>query len=120
MRRIWLLIGILLLISCTQENRELRSSLRSARENRPELEDVLNHYSEEGDDEKSRAAEYLVRYMGWHQSYIGDFGRYRIILDSLIPEMKSAAEYNRLMGNIEDRPKKGLCHPTKIHGQSRQ
>ena len=102
MRRIWLLIGILLLISCTQENRELRSSLRSARENRPELEDVLNHYSEEGDDEKSRAAEYLVRYMGWHQSYTGDFGRYRIILDSLIPEMTSAAEYNRLMGNIED------------------
>lgn len=102
MRRIRLLIGILLLLSCTQENRELRSSLRSARENRPELEDVLKHYSEEGDDEKIRAAKYLVRYMSWHQSYTGDFGRYGIIVDSLIPEMTSAAEYNRLIGNVQD------------------
>lgn len=102
MRRIWLLIGIVLLISCTKEKRELQRSLRSAKMNQSELENVLKHYSEEGDDEKTRAAEYLIRYMGWHQSYTGDFRRYRAVLDSLIPDMTSVGEFNRLMGKVQD------------------
>ena len=48
----------------------MRAALAAAGDNRPQLERVLDHYSQnESDTLKLRAAEYLIRYMPLHTSY---------------------------------------------------
>ena len=107
MKRILLLSWIvLLLFSCSSARRELRSALRSAGKNRPELERVLDYFSSDGDKQKLNAAEFLIRHLRWHQSYTGDFQNYQEMMDSLIPKMTSAERYNRLMREITDTLKK--------------
>ncbi len=63
------------LLSCTSD---IENALKSAGENRGELERVLRHYEEEGDAEKLEAARYLILNMPGHQSMRGDVeGFYR-------------------------------------------
>jgi len=75
----------------------LQDALKQSGANRPELEHVLDYYQDQGDEERLSAARYLIRNMPYHKSYYGDMDIYRSCLDSLLPEMKSAAKYNELM-----------------------
>ena len=102
MKRIGLLFLFLLQLSCSREQREIRTALRMAGNNRPELEAVLKHYSSVGEKEKEQAAKYLIRYMPQHMSYQGDFGAYYSMMDSLVPLMNSAEKYNQYMEAITD------------------
>lgn len=54
-------------ISCDADSRYLRYALRSAGDNRPELEAVLSHYRD--DPQKLAAARYLIANMPAHYSY---------------------------------------------------
>ena len=102
MKRIGLLLLFLLQLSCSREQREIRTALRMAGNNRPELEAVLKHYSSVGEKEKEQAAKYLIRYMPQHMSYQGDFEAFRSMMDSLLPLMNSAEKYNHYMSVITD------------------
>ena len=53
----------LLLIGCDRQSSDIEASLRLAGENRTELETVLTHYKQEGDQEKIAAAEFLIAQM---------------------------------------------------------
>lgn len=57
------------LVSCTSGQRRVNTALRLAGANRPELETVLDHYRESGDEEKYRAARFLIANMPGHYSY---------------------------------------------------
>lgn len=100
MKRLFPILLILLWVSCTQEQRDLRSALSVAGPNRGELEKVLDHY--ESEPEKLRAARYLISYMPYHSSYCGALDEFRAISDSLIPRMRSAELYNKYMSEIAD------------------
>lgn len=103
MKRFFLLSWfVLTLLSCSSDEYELRRALRSAGKNRTELDKVLEHFSTEGDEQKLKAAELLIRQMGWHQSYTGDFHHYQEMMDSLIPQMGSAEKYNHFMSEVSD------------------
>ena len=102
MKRIGRLILLLLVLSCSREQREIRIALRMAGNNRPELEAVLKHYAVSGDSEKEQAARYLIRNMPRHMSYQGDFETYYSMMDSLLPLMSSAEKYNHYMSVIAD------------------
>lgn len=58
----------LLFCSCDEE---LRFALNQARDNRAELESVLNHYRKEGDKFKLESAEFLIRNMPFNYTYAG-------------------------------------------------
>ncbi|HZK04103.1 MAG TPA: hypothetical protein VFC94_06850 [Bacteroidaceae bacterium] len=62
--------SILLLTCCSRESSLLRYALHSAGDNRPELEAVLAHYSDE--PEKLAAARFLIAGLPAHYSYKGD------------------------------------------------
>lgn len=59
----------LILVSCNHEQGRINEALRIAGANRSELEAVLDHYREYGDEEKYRAARYLIANMPGHYSY---------------------------------------------------
>ena len=80
MNRILLFIYLIVALSCTDE---LQKALEFAGDNRAELEMVLEHYDASGDDEKSRAAEYLIRHMPGHKSMVGEYEAYYDAADSL-------------------------------------
>jgi hypothetical protein len=67
MKKYILLIFLLFLFSCTQQNNYLQEALQQAGSNRTELEKVLKHY--ENDTLKLRAAEFLIENMPAHYSY---------------------------------------------------
>ena len=102
MKRIGVLFLLLLALSCSRERREIRTALRVAGSNRPELEAVLKHYAASGDREKEKAAKFLIRNMPRHMSYQGDFEAYGSLVDSLLPLMGSAKEFNHCMRVIAD------------------
>lgn len=108
MKRIGIVFLLLLVLSCSREQREIRTTLRMAGSNRPELEAVLKHYAASGDREKEKAAKYLIRNMPRHMSYQGDFEAYGSLVDSLLPLMGSAKEFNRGMRVIADSLKGGF------------
>ena len=61
---------ILLLASCSEDNRYLRYALKAAGENRAELEAVLEHYrTVDNAPQKLEAAKYLIANMPGHYSY---------------------------------------------------
>ena len=62
-----LIITLLLLaVSCTRYPSAVERTLRFAGENRVELERVLERYRESGEEEKYRAACFLIGNMGGH------------------------------------------------------
>jgi len=67
-----ILFSLLVVVSSckTQEDRILQYSIKMAGENAVELTKVLNHYK--NDPEKLKAAEFLIRNMPGHCSYMGD------------------------------------------------
>jgi len=65
-----LLFSSLLFTACKEEDRQLRSVLRYAGDNRAELEKVLDHYKD--DPEKLAAAKFLIVNMPGHDSFYGD------------------------------------------------
>ena len=90
MRKILLLLlGTIMLSSC---DRELRFALDQAGENRTELESVLTHYKEEGDDFKLEAAKFLIRNMPFNYSYEGSAVE---MLDSLVMETAYVSDNRR-------------------------
>lgn len=102
--------AVVLFAACSTERRELRSALRAAGDNRPQLEAVLDHYSRPGvDGLKLRAAEYLIRYMPLHRSYDLTIEELHDRIDSMIPcydnadSLNSAisALYNHMRDRIE-------------------
>lgn len=71
MRRTFLFIFILSVVSCSTPS-PLEQALRSAGENRSELEKVLDHYSRnEQDSLKYKAACFLIENMPYHHTYTG-------------------------------------------------
>ena len=55
-------IAIFLCVSCSYESQLLREALKAAGNNRPELEDVLEHYrTVDKDPQKLEAARFLGR-----------------------------------------------------------
>ena len=64
-----LLPAIFFLSSCFRTPSPLEQALEIAGNNRPELEEVLAHYKNEGDVQKLEAARYLIENMPWHFSY---------------------------------------------------
>lgn len=59
--------------SCQRINPELEYALRSAGENRPDLEAILEHYRvQDPVPEKLAAAVFLITNMPWHYSYAND------------------------------------------------
>ena len=74
----WLFLFISATIACTifyfifpsEQEVLLENALQLSKENRPELEKVLEHYKQ--DKEKRNAAEFLIRNMPGHFSYMGD------------------------------------------------
>ena len=66
--RFLLLTGVML--SCT--NTKLEQALSMARENRAELEKVLEHYEKDTNSLKLKAAVFLIENMPGHRSYTGD------------------------------------------------
>lgn len=59
-------------LSCSTEQSRINNALRLAGDNRSELEAVLDHYREGGDEEKYRAARYLIANMPGHYSYLDE------------------------------------------------
>lgn len=57
------------LVSCNTEQRRINNALHGAGTNRPELEAVLDFYREGGDEEKYRAARFIIANMPGHYSY---------------------------------------------------
>jgi len=82
---IGILLATLILSSCTsQEERELRASLKQAGDNRPELEAVLTHYAEDADSRKLEAARFLIRNMQYHSTATSpEIERYYLLMDSI-------------------------------------
>lgn len=80
MNRILIVICSVMALSCTDG---LQQALEFAGDNRAELEKVLEHYDASGDDEKLRAAEYLIRNMPGHKSMVGEYEAYYDAVDSL-------------------------------------
>ncbi len=79
-----------LLASCRpfSGDRELEEALHLAGENRPELEQVLEHYKD--DSLKLEAARFLIRHMPGHYSYAdtATLHRYAQAADSILTAMK--------------------------------
>lgn len=67
---ITIVIGVMSLAACSNDKAYLRYALRSAGENRAELESVLDHYrTVDPDEQKLEAAKYLIINMPAHYSY---------------------------------------------------
>ena len=73
MKHIGLYLTILLLLfSCNKDNDKLKTALRLAGDNRPELEKVLDHYAQSpADSLKLRAAHFLIENMPGHYTLGG-------------------------------------------------
>lgn len=65
-----IILTLLLTAGCTQDSMYMHYALRAAGKNKPELKAVLRHYRmEDKDEEKLRAAKYLIANMPAHYSY---------------------------------------------------
>lgn len=71
MMKNYLLFLIILVSSCQSKSDRLEYALQLAKDNRPELEQVLNHYGSRAQDSlKLKAAKYLIENMPSHYSYV--------------------------------------------------
>lgn len=72
MKNLVVFLLICFLVSCSKTSKT-EQALEAAGENRSELEKVLTHYKQLGDDKKLKAAEFLIAYMGYNKySYEGE------------------------------------------------
>ncbi len=89
-KNILILFLIFLLTSCRPpyQDKELEEALVFAGSNRPELEQVLEHYA--GDSLRQEAAIYLIRNMPGHYSYsdTATLHRYALAVDSILTAME--------------------------------
>ena len=80
-------MGMAVLCACRPKDEALERALRLAKDNRPELENVLDHY--EGDSLKLEAAKFLIRHMPGHYSYTDtSICLYYNAIDSAMQTMK--------------------------------
>ncbi|SHE82091.1 hypothetical protein [Dysgonomonas macrotermitis] len=80
MKRVTRLFFIVLafMVSCTDP---IKQTLETAGDNRAELEAVLNHYKEKGNEQKLEAAKFLIQNMLYKYEYEGDIlAKYDTIL----------------------------------------
>lgn len=86
--RLFGLVAALVLAACRDNLPTVEQALEAAGPNRAELERVLEHYgrAEPYDEEKHRAAAYLIRYMPGHRSMAGDYEAYYDRLDLLLAQ----------------------------------
>lgn len=84
-----LLLVVLLLFSCENYEDKLENALEISGQNRPELEKVLTHYSQnESDSLKLRAAKFLIENMPGHYTSSGTYiNEYIRQIDSLNPNL---------------------------------
>lgn len=70
--------------ACQSKNEALETALQLAGNNRPELEKVLHHYSQDpADSLKHKAAEFLIENMPGHYTLEGDLiNKYRAIINT--------------------------------------
>lgn len=84
---------LIYLTSCVPESELLYEALVKAKDNRPELEKVLEYYREE--PLKFKAAKFLIENMPGHYSYTGELQeRYHNEIDSALSVMHSRGEYD--------------------------
>ncbi|GAB6012831.1 hypothetical protein [Viscerimonas tarda] len=85
MKKYYLIVFVLFLISACSETSRLNVALELAGDNRNELEKVLDHYSKSPEDSlKLRAAIFLIENMPYHYSYDGeDAVKYYNKIDSI-------------------------------------
>ena len=88
MRLIFYLFLFTLLHSCREANSQLEQALKLAGDNKPELQKVLKHYSQNPEDSlKLQAALFLIENMPEHFSYSGQFLQdFKQIVDTTIQD----------------------------------
>ena len=91
--------SIILLTNCQNENRQLNDALTLARQNRAELETVLEHYK--NDSLKLKAAQYLIANMPGHFSYDNPrIEQYYNSVDSILELKRSLWDTRSLIENL--------------------
>lgn len=85
------ILAVTVLVSCDGYGHDVRMALRSAGDNRSEIEKVIEHYSrDDKDSPKLEAALYLIGNMRYHRSFPEDlYRRYCLEADSLFLLRKS-------------------------------
>lgn len=108
MKKKYTIIVVFLLFSCHQYSSKVREALDMAGDNKNELIKVLDHYKEEGKEEKLKAAEFLIENLPYNYAYdTTNLYKYRIVgntADLLIKKnLKDSVEpvINRLWGDLK-------------------
>ena len=70
--KIQLLLFLVWFGSCCRYPREVRTSLKLAGDNRPQLEEVIRHYKKNRENEKLKAANFLIANMKDKGTYINE------------------------------------------------
>lgn len=86
MKYLFPILFVLLLFSCRQS--KLEQALSLSGENRKELQSVLDHYARSGEEQKLKAAEFLIENMPGHHTYGGRLmDEYIRQVDSMYPNL---------------------------------
>ena len=99
-----LLLGLTIVAgSCRRVDIELEQALTTARENRPELEKVLDHYARsEADSLKYKAAVYLIKYMPYHYSWSGKYDDYCKAVDSVVSRTNDSEQLQHILQRLSE------------------
>ena len=90
--------------SCRRVDIELEQALTTARENRPELEKVLDRYAQsEADSLKYKAAVYLIKYMPYHYSLSGKYDDYCRAVDSVVSRTSDSRQLQQVLQQLSER-----------------
>lgn len=88
------------LVSCVDE---IEAALDFAGDNRAQLEAVLEHYRNEGDEDKLRAAEFLIVNMPGHKCMVGAYEEYYDAVDSLFASGVSREKGYAMLPEVSER-----------------
>ena len=99
-----LLLGLFIVASsCRRVDIELEQALMSAKENRVELERVLNHYARsDADSLKYKAAVYLIKYMPYHYSLSGKYEDYCNAVDSAVSKTSDSGQLQQIIQRLSE------------------
>jgi len=116
MKNLNIIFFLLTFISCKNSDSYLKYALEAAKDNRPELEKVLNHYKE--DPLKYKAAVFLIENMPGHFSYAGDGIRqyYEICEKILVSDLPPGEQRDTIVKIAEQFPglKENIISDIKI------
>ena len=103
-----LIVTLIFLISFSCCNKRIEQVLDAAKENRNEIEEVLEHFKNEPDELKNKAAKFLIENMPYHYSFVGEgMEAYDSIYARMAIEPKQFRDsvFHELMKEIDFRKK---------------